>query len=207
MSIKSALKLAQKGAAAVGKVASKITGTQAKIAAGVGAVVATGAAIGTAAKDIKDSVGAVGNLINGSAAGNVGGLVGDPPMNFFESFLSSTTSGIILRNEAFEMVLNQKMTEIINDLNVDRLKIGLRPSDILVSMAPKENFFPAEVYVVEPLGMIQILTLAQQKIKFQVKYSGSLNFEMKQRVYFGFQPDKLHYFHPTTGLNVLLKEE
>ena len=137
----------------------------------------------------------------------VGGLVGDPPMNFFESFLSSTTSGIILRNEAFEMVLNQKMTEIINDLNVDRLKIGLRPSDILVSMAPKENFFPAEVYVVEPLGMIQILTLAQQKIKFQVKYSGSLNFEMKQRVYFGFQPDKLHYFHPTTGLNVLLKEE
>ena len=30
---------------------------------------------------------------------------------------------------------------------------------------------------------------------------------MKQRVYFGFQPDKLHYFHPTTGLNVLLKED
>lgn len=90
MSIKSALKLVQKGAAAVGKVASKITGTQAKIAAGVGAVVATGVAIGTAAKDIKDSVGAVGNLINGSAAGNVGGLVGDVVPAVAQSFLSTS---------------------------------------------------------------------------------------------------------------------
>jgi len=137
----------------------------------------------------------------------VGGLVGDPPMNFFESYLSSTTSGTILRNEAFEIGLDQKTTETINSLNIDHLKIGLRPSDITVNMTPKENFFPAEVYVVEPLGMTQILTLAQQKMKFQVKYSGSLSFEMGQKVYFGFQPDKLHYFHPITGLNVLLKEE
>lgn len=137
----------------------------------------------------------------------VGGLVGDPPMNFFISYLTSTSSGIVLRNEAFEIPLDQKMTKIMNNLKIDHLKIGLRPSDILMSMTPNKNYFPAEIYVVEPLGMIQILTLAQQKIKFQVKYSGSLNFEMGQKVYFGFQPNKLHYFHPNTGVNILLKEE
>jgi len=136
----------------------------------------------------------------------VGGLVGDPPMNFFESYLTSSPSGTMLRNEAFEVQLEPKVAETIENLNLDRLKIGLRPSDIMVNIVPKENYFPAEVYVVEPLGMVQILTLAQQKIKFQVKYTGSLNFEMKQKIYFGFQPEKLHYFHPITGLNVLLKE-
>ena len=52
MAIKAILGAIQKGAGAVGNAASKITGTQAKIAAGVGGVVATGVAIGVAVKNI-----------------------------------------------------------------------------------------------------------------------------------------------------------
>ena len=137
----------------------------------------------------------------------VGGLVGDPPMNFFESILDSSPQGMVLRNDAFEVRLNPELIKIINNLNLNRLKIGLRPSDILISPTPMKDFFPAEIYVVEPLGMIQILTLAQNKLKFQAKYSGSIPYEMSQKIYFGFQPEKLHYFHPVTGFNILSNEE
>jgi len=133
----------------------------------------------------------------------VGGLVGDPPMNFFESILESTQKGLVLKNAAFEILLDQKMVRILTEEKLNRVKIGLRPSDILVSPIAKENFFPVEIYVVEPLGMVQILTLARNKLKFQVKYTGSVNFEMGQTIYFGYQPEKLHYFHPETGFNVL----
>jgi len=51
--------------------------------------------------------------------------------------------------------------------------------------------------------MVQILTLARNNVKFQAKYTGSINFEMGQKIYFGYHRDKLHYFNPETGVNIL----
>lgn len=106
MSVKSALKLVQKGSGAVSKVASKITGTQAKIAAGVGAVVATGVAIGTIAKDIKETVGAVGDVIDGGAAGNIGEVVGEVVPAVAQSFLSEDNISLTYPRTLNNMALN-----------------------------------------------------------------------------------------------------
>jgi len=133
----------------------------------------------------------------------VGGLVGDPPMNFFESTIESPGEGVVVKNAVFNIVLDSQMIKLLSDKKLNRLKIGLRPSDIIVSPTEIEGFFPAEVYVVEPLGMVQILTLARNNVKFQAKYTGSINFEMGQKIYFGYHRDKLHYFNPETGDNIL----
>ena len=95
MAIKAILGAIQKGAGAVGNVASKITGTQAKIAAGVGGVVATGAAIGVAVKNIKDSVNSVGDMINGGASGNIGSIINGIVPNSAPSYQPSPRIGVM----------------------------------------------------------------------------------------------------------------
>ena len=94
MAIKAILGAIQKGAGAVGNAASKITGTQAKIAAGVGGVVATGVAIGVAVKNIKDSVNSVGDMINGGASGNIGSIINGIVPNSAPSYQSSPKIGL-----------------------------------------------------------------------------------------------------------------
>ena len=94
MAIKAILGAIQKGAGAVGNAASKITGTQAKIAAGVGGVVATGVAIGVAVKNIKDSVNSVGDMINGGASGNIGSIINGIVPNSAPSYQPSPRIGL-----------------------------------------------------------------------------------------------------------------
>lgn len=106
MAIKAILGAIQKGSGAIGKVASKITGTQAKIAAGVGAVVATGVAVGSAVKSIKDSVNSVGNMLNGAASGNVGSIINGIVPDMAPSYSSGSKASLTYPKTLSNVSLN-----------------------------------------------------------------------------------------------------
>ena len=132
----------------------------------------------------------------------VGGLVGDPPMNFFSGEIVADGGQWYLKTPIFQMVIKQEMFRVLKGKSLREVRVGLRPSDIFLERKERDGLFQAEIYVTEPLGVFQIVSLQAGKEKFQVKYSNTENFRMGEKVYFGFSPDKLHLFDYATGLNV-----
>lgn len=131
----------------------------------------------------------------------VAGLVGDPPMNFFDGTLVQSGDHVIVRTEAFEKRIPQEIAACAMK-HGNQLKIGLRPPDILLSKQELPDAFVANVYVVEPLGVVKVVTLEREGIKFQVKYMGNEDFSMGDRVFFTFPPERLYFFDSRTGLNI-----
>ncbi|MCX6090012.1 MAG: hypothetical protein NTX88_06555, partial [Candidatus Atribacteria bacterium] len=117
--------------------------------------------------------------------------------------IDSSGDKLILHTPVFVTSIDGKLMDLFKRNMRQKVRIGLRPSDIVVKKVQESGFFPSNLYVVEPLGMIKILTLEKNNIKFQVKYIGSDTFEMGEKVYFGFPVEKLYYFDFDTGRNYL----
>ncbi|MGB9552968.1 MAG: ABC transporter ATP-binding protein [Candidatus Caldatribacteriaceae bacterium] len=136
----------------------------------------------------------------------VAGLVGDPPMNFFEGTLEQTGDTLMVRTGAFTQKIPGEVTSRFKSLAKGAVKVGLRPSDILLKKQEFPGSFAAQVYVVEPLGVVKVITLEREGVKFQAKYMGSDDFEMGERVFFHFSPQHLYFFDPETGFNMLISQ-
>ncbi|MGQ9473488.1 MAG: ABC transporter ATP-binding protein [Candidatus Caldatribacteriaceae bacterium] len=134
----------------------------------------------------------------------VAGLVGDPPMNFFEGTFFEDGGKLTVRTPAFHQTLSEEISNVLRYLNRNITKVGLRPSDIILSREELLGSFAAQIYVVEPLGVVKIITLERKGVKFQVKYMGSDNFEMGEQIFFHFKPERLYFFDPETGFNMLI---
>lgn len=132
----------------------------------------------------------------------VGGLVGDPPMNFFEGTVSSSEGKLMVETPIFSCFLSEKQKKLFQKRNVSKVKVGLRPSDIFLSKQQGEFNHVARVYVVEPLGVVNIVSLEKNKSVFQVKYIGEEKFEMNGSVFFSFDPGNLYFFDPSSGENI-----
>ncbi|MDK2896716.1 MAG: multiple sugar transport system ATP-binding protein [Candidatus Atribacteria bacterium] len=132
----------------------------------------------------------------------VGDLVGDPSMNFFPGEIITDEGQLHLKTPVFQIMLDEKMLKSLKSESLKKVKVGLRPSDIFLAREKSDGLFQAEVYVMEPLGVVQIVSLQAGGEKFQVKCSSSESFQMGEKVYFGFSSDRLYLFDYETGLNV-----
>ncbi|MEN3186213.1 MAG: ABC transporter ATP-binding protein [Atribacterota bacterium] len=136
----------------------------------------------------------------------VAGLVGDPPMNFFDGTFVESDGGLLVQTRAFQQMVPDDIVNRLRSLRDNRVKVGLRPSDISISKEEISYGFGARVYVVEPLGVVKVITLEREGVKFQIKYMGDESFEMGETTFFHFPPERLYFFNPETGLNLLISE-
>lgn len=157
-------------------------------------------------KGIMIQVGTPDEIYNAPRNDFVAGLVGDPPMNFFEGTLVQTGSTLVVHTDTFQCEVPGEIVGPLQTLKKNAVKVGLRPSDILLSKQEVPGGFAAQVYVVEPLGVVKVITLEREGMKFQAKYMGSDDFEMGERVFFHFSPQRLYFFDPETGLNMLISQ-
>lgn len=94
----------------------------------------------------------------------VAGFIGSPTMNFAPCRLSDDRAALQIRGvEGVAGVTLPVLPEARArfqqaPVGAD-LVLGVRPEDIALSREPKPEFFPAEVYVVEPLGSEKIVDL------------------------------------------------
>jgi len=124
----------------------------------------------------------------------VAGLVGDPSMNFFEGIVNASGDKMMLKTQVFSCFLTDQQRKLFEEKGIEKVRVGLRPSDISLSRKNGDNCYAAKVYVVEPLGVVSIVHLERNNMVFQIKYVGEEKFEMDERVFFSFNVDDLYFF-------------
>jgi len=123
----------------------------------------------------------------------VAGFVGSPPMNLLEGRL--VEEGGLTYFAAGPMRWKVKLK---GKRAVD-VVLGVRPEDILVTDSPVPGTFKATIYVAEPLGSVQYLTLDAQGTKLLAQVGPSYDAVLNKEVYCGFGDGTAYLFEKESG--------
>jgi multiple sugar transport system ATP-binding protein len=135
----------------------------------------------------------------------VAGFIGEPPMNFVECQFSSESGVYRVESPSFSFTIEYPHALRFQSFNGSKkVKLGVRPEDVLVCTKPDQGAFPLEVDFVEPQGdrTIISLKLADGEIML-VQVLGNLRPEIGQMIYVRFDHRHIQFFDQETGLNIL----
>ncbi|MEM3684231.1 MAG: ABC transporter ATP-binding protein [Conexivisphaerales archaeon] len=141
---------------------------------------------------------APGELYSRPANVFVASFVGSPPMNLIEGTIIRKDSRAYFHEKEgrFEIPLSSSPS-------AEKVLLGIRPEDIQVSLTPSDgSSSAASVYVQEPLGPIQYLSLDMNGLKFLCQTSSDMKISLNQLVYFRFREDKLYFFSADSGVGL-----
>ncbi len=135
----------------------------------------------------------------------VAGFIGEPPMNFAECELAKENDLFYLHSPSFKLKLGDYGQEQLALYQGEpQVKLGIRPEDIAVLLAPEENCVAATVDFVEPQGdrTILIIKLAGDET-FLVEVESEFRPDMGRSLYLRFDLAHIHIFAAETGLNII----
>lgn len=133
----------------------------------------------------------------------VADLIGDPPMNLIDCTLTCCGEERFAAFEGFRVKLGPEAEGRLRELGADgdRLRLGVRPID--VKIAPLDRSAPdalcGEVYVVEPVGAHNIVTLKMGAATLVQAVVGS-SFVPKMGDQYQVSFARIHLFRPTVQL-------
>ncbi len=138
----------------------------------------------------------------------VGGFIGEPPMNFTIIFLVQDGEDYYIHSPSMRFKLDDQCKARFFEYTGGRkLKLGVRPEDVLVSLTPTANSFPMEVDFVEPQGDRTIITLKLEGDEFLLaQVLGDLRPTIGESVHIEFDQRHIHFFDVDSGINVLFTD-
>ncbi len=133
----------------------------------------------------------------------VAGFIGSPPMNFL--------AGAALADGGLSLATGSGARTLIADSPLAGkasrdVLLGARPQDVRVHAAMANRTFAAEITLVQLLGSEKLVELsygAGAVLTAQVRADSPL--AARQKVWVGFDPEKLHLFDPASGRNLALE--
>ncbi len=132
----------------------------------------------------------------------VAGFVGNPRMNFLDCTLDSSQR--LVKGDVWQMPLSApQMQQLDQHTQHAHLTLGLRPEDIELKPEQTAGTFPAEVYVVEPLGDRTIVDLRLGEDMIKVKTAPDFMAESGDVVGVEFDSARLHIFDKQTSMTIL----
>ncbi len=133
-------------------------------------------------------LGTPSEIYNNPANTFVGGFVGTPPMNFIEGRIEGKT----FMTHFMEYELGAGV-----GVNIEKEKVilGIRPEDITIS---EKGDVEGEVYVVEPLGSEQIVTIKFGEDLILVKAPPNLDIGVGEKIKLSFNREKIYLFDGDT---------
>lgn len=123
----------------------------------------------------------------------VADMVGDPGMNFLDASVEGART---LHFDGFSISLDWGTLASLPE----RVRVGIRPADVGLSLRSQDGAIPAEVYVVEPVGAVTIVTLrlpGGELIK--AKTRERVEAGPGDRAWVRLPLSSLHFFCPRTG--------
>ncbi|MDK2896041.1 MAG: multiple sugar transport system ATP-binding protein [Candidatus Atribacteria bacterium] len=127
----------------------------------------------------------------------VADLVGSPSMNFIPAILEGTNLNV--GPGCFVLPLTKEIAQTaLGKLSSAQIYLGVRPEDILISREQKEGFYPGEVEIIEPLGLLQIVRLRLDGYFLRVRSEEKARFTVGEQIFFNFKENKLHIFDRQT---------
>ncbi len=125
----------------------------------------------------------------------VAGFIGSPPMNLIE--------GRIERNGGRSFVFANVRISLKKAIQEGEVIMGIRPEDIVLKDKMEDGAFPGKVYVSEPLGNIQYVTVDVGGIKLVAQADIDFRAEINSTVFVSFKERGIHFFSKETGKSVI----
>lgn len=122
----------------------------------------------------------------------VAGFIGSPPMNFVE--------GEVVTNGAAHFVsgpIRQKIGFV--GRSKEKVVLGVRPEDVLVSTESMAGAFKGKIYVTEPMGNVQYVTVDVEGLRLLAQVEPSREEAINREVYCGFREGRTYLFEKETG--------
>ena len=138
----------------------------------------------------------------------VAGFMGSPPMNLLLGDIATTNGRPRFTAHGFDQPLPLRLAEVVRRARGSRAFLGIRPESIVVrgdgiDTPPREaSWFTAPVYIQEPLGSDQFLTLDIGGTHVKVRTSPDLIVRAGDRLEVAFDPAKLHLFDADSGVSL-----
>jgi len=127
-------------------------------------------------------------------------LFGDPEVNLLEATVKSkggTELQLQMLGENVAIPVPADVAQILQEKSREKIRVGVRPSDVSVVTDGNKNAFHGVVYSFEPLGTKSVLTVqAVDGTRIRALVDGHLTFEMDRRVQFSVEPHSLLAFDP-----------
>ena len=130
----------------------------------------------------------------------VAGFIGTPPMNIIKASIQRRDGRLVVSTGGFSYTLPQETSSKLSGHAFDgEVFLGVRPEDLLISQQPSNiSVFEAEVYVVEPMGPTVMVDLRIDEYALKSVTSSTATLAAGDKVWIGFQPDKIHIFDAKT---------
>lgn len=134
----------------------------------------------------------------------VAGFIGEPPMNFAAAELLQEGDDFVIASPSFRFKLDDICkSNFLQYRGNSKLKLGVRPEDVCVSLTPLPNCFELPVDFVEPQGDRTIISLHLDKDQtFLAQVLGNLRPPVGQMVYVRFDQRHTHFFDVDSGENI-----
>ena len=127
----------------------------------------------------------------------IAGFVGNPPMNLWPTEVVDETGTYRARREGIDIIVPSERGE--KAAGHGEVLLGIRAEDIDIS----DEGVAGEVYVVEPLGRDDLLTIHIGDVSIYVLADPVLDVRLGDTVHLNFNTHKVQFFDPTTESSLL----
>ena len=154
---------------------------------------------------VLQQVGSFDEIYNHPANEFVAGFIGEPPMNFLDCEPTSQNgeTGLRASDGSFSVKLPGELRGKLEKQKVSKLKLGIRPIDVIASDKASGNGvveISGQVYTYESLGEEGQLAAHVGGNEVLVVTSPDVVFERKQPVWLQLRTHRIHLFNSDTGM-------
>jgi ABC-type sugar transport system ATPase subunit len=131
----------------------------------------------------------------------VAGFVGEPPMNFLECEYRQEAKRYLLDHNGITIEMPPHSEALAQRGAIpQRVTLGIRPFYIDIGLEKSAiHTIPAEVFVVEPLGDMTVVSANMLETRLQIVTAPEFRAQSKQPLWLAFDPDHTLLFDAETG--------
>jgi ABC-type sugar transport system ATPase subunit len=131
----------------------------------------------------------------------VAGFIGDPPMNFLDGVCAQDGDRYFLASDSIRIELPSYAGQLAREGKLPtQLTMGIRPVHTSLAFERKDAFrVAAQVFVVEPLGDMGIVSVDLDETRFQVVVDPGFRAQPKQTVWLALDQERVLLFDTETG--------
>lgn len=148
--------------------------------------------IGVLHNGVLQQVGTPDEIFNYPANKFVAYFIGSPTMNFIETNVKLVENSLYASVGETFIELDRRTTQLWPIIMNRRLLLGVRPHDIMLSVAPVENSVPAKVVFTESLGTSMLVELQSGSANFKSLVENDYSMKEGMTVYATFNKQNIH---------------
>jgi multiple sugar transport system ATP-binding protein len=147
-----------------------------------------------------EQLGTPDEVYNHPASLFVAGFVGSPAMNFLPAqYQDGAQPTLHLAEGAFQLPVGPQWARAIRERATgNSFTFGIRSEDIALYTEPGPDRIPSEVYVMEPLGDVNLFDLKLGEHIVKAKTLPNFRLRIGDRLWLRLDPDKMHIFDAQT---------